>query len=111
MNLEKGDRFWHVYAFPDTGDFYITEYVFEKYSVMELVDVPSITTTTGVEISMRDGNIIPNDYNCHRVFDTSLAAINYTNNNLLWRPKAYSLNAWNNGGFACYLQDTEDLYV
>ena len=94
MNLEKGDKFWHVHAFPDVGKFYITEYVFEKYSVMERVNVPSIITTSGTELSLRDYNIIPNDYNCHRVFDNREDAKAYCLDKKLWRPKA-----WNNGGF------------
>jgi len=102
--LEEGDKIFHVYAFPNKGA-YITEYTFVAYATMQGINVPSIITKERGEISQRDCNIIPNTYNCHRLFASIEEADAYLGDSSQWRPLGVSAEEWEESGLEDYLED------
>jgi len=108
MNFRNGENIWHVHAFPDTNKFYINEYSVVVEATMQYVNTPSLIVKSIIsgqesEISLRDANVIPNIYNSHRIFKSSLEAENYVSNPDSWRPLGFTEKEWNDCGKADYL--------
>jgi len=113
----KGETIWKVHVFPTTGKFSLTKYEVVKESKLKNTKSPSLIVyieryNRNSEISLIDANVIPNTYNCHRIFRTCGEAEDYVNDPDSWRPLEFTEEQWKEFGKADYLarkkQEEED---
>jgi len=104
-------KVYYVHAFPDSGDGYISEY---KVSGTKLSEFTSSLFFTAIgkygemDFSARDCNVIPNAYNCHRLFTSKRRAKAYLKYQSAWRPREYTKSQWLNHGLHQYICQKQD---
>jgi len=110
MNFKVGETIYHVYAFPATGKNWVDEVtVIEIGHIMMHSGAPSIFVMGKYkkQISLLDANVVPNKYNCHRIFKTLEEAETYAADTSQWRPLGISEEDWNTFNKESYLADYE----
>ena len=94
--FKVGETIYSVHAFPESGESYVEKLKVvdpdHRFELSKAVAGLIVRTEAGYlrEISLQDSNVIPNSYNCHRIFKTEIATNEYINNPLLWAPKLIS---------------------
>jgi len=110
MNFKTGETIYHVHALPRSGEKWLDTYIVVKNTTMLKEKVPALLVqkpdkTWKDTISLRDANVIPNTYSCHRIFKTLEAAEAYMADPSQWRPLGFTAEEWANGERAKYLND------
>ena len=98
MTFVVGETIYHVYALPRTGETWIDKAVVTKVGTTMLDEkVPSMYVrykNYETDISLRDGNVVPNTYNCHRIFKSLSLAEYYSKSPSQWRPLGIPKELW-----------------
>ena len=112
--FEVGTIIYRVYAFPaEPESNFVMEYTVLGYGTFDTLHDVACMRVRGknamstTEISLRDANIIPNTYNCHRVFETKFEVDKYLADPSLWRPLAISEEDWISFAKADYIEARE----